>query len=63
MNISSVDGFAAQAPWAASPFRRSRHPACVEEQRLMSSAMYRRLTAEIPEGLFGMKVGIETIIK
>merc|ERR1712183_1127857 len=48
------------APWERSPYRRSRHPACVDEQKLLSSATYRRVVAELRE-VFDLKVGYSIV--
>jgi len=47
-------------PWKASPYRRSRHPACVEEQQLLQSEMYRRVVASLRE-CFDMEVGYSIV--
>mmetsp|Transcript_69926 Transcript_69926/g.130679 ORF Transcript_69926/g.130679 Transcript_69926/m.130679 type:complete len:363 (-) Transcript_69926:35-1123(-) len=47
-------------PWQASPYRRSKHPACVEEQRLVQSQMYRRVVASLRE-CFDMEVGYSIV--
>jgi len=48
------------APWEMSPYRRSRHPACIEEQRLLGSAAYRQVVAELRE-IFDIKVGYSIV--
>lgn len=44
------------APWDPSPYRRSRHPACVEEAKLLGSKTYRHVVAVL-RGVFGLTVG------
>lgn len=48
------------APWEMSPYRRSKHPACVEEQRLLRSRTYRRVVSMLRE-LFDVKVGYSIV--
>jgi len=48
------------APWERSPYRRSRHPACVEEEKLLRSATYRRIVAELRD-VFDLKVGYSIV--
>jgi len=45
-----------ELPWTASPYRRSRHPACVEETQLSSSATYKRVV-EALQATFDISVG------
>jgi len=61
-DISAFDAlFEELGPWKQSPYRRSRHPAAVEEAQLRQSPMYARLTEAIPVRLFGMKVGYSIV--
>jgi len=48
------------SPWKASPYRRSRHPACVEEDILLKSPTYRRIVAMM-RALFKVKVGYSIV--
>lgn len=48
------------APWKMSPYKRSRHPACVEETRLLASPMYRHVVTELRE-VFDIKVGYSIV--
>eukprot|EP00971_Amphidinium_carterae_P155339 3080754-Amphidinium_carterae.1 len=48
------------SPWKASPYRRSKHPACIEEERLVQSSMYRRVVASLRE-CFDMEVGYSIV--
>lgn len=48
------------APWEMSPYKRSRHPACIEESRLLTSPTYRRVVAELRE-VFDIKVGYSIV--
>eukprot|EP00913_Durusdinium_trenchii_P021173 g19894.t1 len=48
------------SPWSASPYRRSRHPACVDEQILLRSPTYRQIVAELRR-IFGVTVGYSIV--
>lgn len=48
------------APWKASPYKRSVHPACVDEQCLLRSPTYRAISAELCR-IFGMRVGYSIV--
>lgn len=48
------------APWQLSPYRRSRHPACVEEEKLLTSPAYCKIVALLRE-VFGIRVGYSIV--
>merc|ERR1712079_195671 len=48
------------APWETSPFRRSRHPACIDEVRLLSSNTYRHVVAVLQQ-VFRMRVAYSIV--
>eukprot|EP00929_Paragymnodinium_shiwhaense_P102723 TRINITY_DN65946_c0_g1_i1.p1 TRINITY_DN65946_c0_g1~~TRINITY_DN65946_c0_g1_i1.p1 ORF type:complete len:367 (+),score=63.07 TRINITY_DN65946_c0_g1_i1:78-1178(+) len=48
------------SPWEASPYKRSRHPACVEESKLLTSPTYRHVVAVLRE-LIGLEVGYSIV--
>eukprot|EP00931_Biecheleriopsis_adriatica_P116125 TRINITY_DN91817_c0_g1_i1.p1 TRINITY_DN91817_c0_g1~~TRINITY_DN91817_c0_g1_i1.p1 ORF type:complete len:359 (+),score=71.31 TRINITY_DN91817_c0_g1_i1:36-1079(+) len=48
------------SPWKASPYKRSKHPACVEEERLLASETYRQVVAILRE-VFGVAVGYSIV--
>ncbi|CAE7264593.1 unnamed protein product, partial [Symbiodinium sp. KB8] len=48
------------SPWKASPYKRSRHPACVDESLLLASATYRHVVALLRE-VFGVAVGYSIV--
>jgi len=52
--------YAELSPWKASPYKRSRHPACVEEAELLSSPTYIHVVAALRR-LFGIKVGYSIV--
>jgi len=52
--------YAELSPWHASPYKRSRHPACVEEERLLASGTYRHVVAML-RAVFGVKVGYSIV--
>eukprot|EP00435_Cladocopium_sp_Y103_P014370 s587_g3.t1 len=48
------------SPWKASPYKRSKHPACVDEKQLLASKTYRRIVAQL-RNLFGIAVGYSIV--
>eukprot|EP00928_Gymnodinium_smaydae_P031419 TRINITY_DN23060_c0_g1_i1.p1 TRINITY_DN23060_c0_g1~~TRINITY_DN23060_c0_g1_i1.p1 ORF type:complete len:376 (-),score=27.93 TRINITY_DN23060_c0_g1_i1:116-1150(-) len=48
------------SPWSASPYRRSRHPACVEEKLLLVSPTYKQVVALLRE-VFDITVGYSIV--
>jgi len=48
------------SPWTASPYKRSKHPACVDEKLLLASKTYRHLVAQL-RNLFGIAVGYSIV--
>lgn len=48
------------SPWNPSPYKRSKHPACVDEKQLLASKTYRRIVAQL-RNLFGIAVGYSIV--